>query len=90
MGNSVQKIGEGAFQECKKLHTVILNNGLQEIGNAAFSSCESLLSLEIPNSVINIARLAFYYSPENFTIIGITGSTAEQFAINNNIKFETK
>ncbi len=39
---SVQKILENAFNNCRRLKSLVLCNHLKEIGNSAFSYCKSL------------------------------------------------
>ena len=58
--DSVMKIGNGAFENCKSLTSVNIPNSLTTIGNGAFSGCSSLTSVTIPNSVTTIGETAFY------------------------------
>lgn len=56
---SVTIIGEGAFQDCINLTSVVIPNGVTSIGDYAFFWCVSLASVTIPNSVTNIGDSAF-------------------------------
>ena len=39
--DSVTKIGEGAFNECKSLSSVTIPASVTKIGNIAFADCDS-------------------------------------------------
>ncbi|MBR6552139.1 MAG: leucine-rich repeat protein, partial [Clostridia bacterium] len=49
--SKVEYIGEYAFDDCKQLETITLNDGLKEIKSNAFSDCTALTQLIIPDSV---------------------------------------
>ena len=85
--DSVTEIGENAFSKCKDLKKVKIGKGLTAIPECCFSNCSKLNEIIIPDTVIQIAQNAFK-NCSNFTIIGNIGSSAEQFAKENNIKFE--
>ena len=57
--NSVTSIGDGAFQRCSSLTSIILPNSVTGIGEDAFQGCSSLTSVTIPNSVTSIGEDAF-------------------------------
>lgn len=57
--NSVDSIGNGAFEGCRSLTSVILPNSVKHIGYDAFEYCSNLTSIDIPNSVTSIGRFAF-------------------------------
>ena len=61
IGNSVTKIGEGAFAGCSGLESVTIGNSVTEIGEGAFGSCSGLESIEMPNSVTSIGKNVFSY-----------------------------
>ncbi len=95
--NSVKSIGDYAFQYCGSLTNVTIPDGLTSIGNSAFAGCSSLTSVTIPKSVKSIGEYAvgMYYSYasaeylpiEGFIIYGITGSAAEEYAVENGLQF---
>ncbi|MCQ2387318.1 MAG: leucine-rich repeat domain-containing protein [Clostridia bacterium] len=58
--NSVEVIGDNAFNGCSSLSSVTILNGVEIIGDHAFSGCSSLSSVTIPNSVKTIGFRAFY------------------------------
>ena len=84
--NSVSSIGFCAFQGCSSLSTITIPNSVTNIDNNAFSLCPSLTSIIIPDSVKNIGRDMFYQS-DRVTIYGINNSYAQEYAVNNYIKF---
>ncbi len=57
--NSVKKIENKAFYDCKELKSIDIPNSVTNIGNYAFSDCGSLTSIEIPSSVTEIGDAAF-------------------------------
>ncbi|HJJ48631.1 MAG TPA: leucine-rich repeat protein [Methanocorpusculum sp.] len=50
-GQSLKRIGEGAFQLCYKLPYVILPEGLTDIESKAFSDCSNLYAVVLPESL---------------------------------------
>lgn len=52
-------IGEGAFDGCFELESVVLPNCVIDIYHEAFYGCESLKSIIIPQSVKFIGNAAF-------------------------------
>ncbi len=57
--DSVEKIGEGAFKNCKNLERIDFGNGLSVIGNGAFENCVSLRLALVPHSVRELGDGAF-------------------------------
>lgn len=57
---TVTKIGENAFRNCRKVKTVILHDGVTKIETAAFFGCSSLTEITIGNGVMQIAKAAFW------------------------------
>ena len=49
----------GAFEECKKLETVVIGNGLTSISNDTFQNCTALKSVMIGDFVATIGESAF-------------------------------
>lgn len=84
-GKNLKKISEQAFFNCSKLSEVKLNDGLEKLGSVAFALCKNLKSIYIPQSVNEILSFDLMY--EDFTIYGMTGSKAEEFANEYNFKF---
>lgn len=57
--NTVKKIGDYAFNECKGLASLTLSNTLDSIGESAFYQCP-LTAIEFPASIRSIGSSAFY------------------------------
>lgn len=86
--DNVTEIGENAFSKCKSLEKAILGKGITFIPECCFSNCGSLKEVIIPDNVTEIANNAFKNCGE-FTIFSTAGSYAEQYAKENNIKFQS-
>ena len=57
--NTVVKIGNHAFQDCKALKSVLIPDSVTEIGEDAFAGCYGLANIVIPDSVTVIGSAAF-------------------------------
>lgn len=57
---NLKKIGEGAFEGCRGVTSISLNEGLESLGKAVFSNCISLNKITIPESITNIPDSCFY------------------------------
>ena len=57
--DSVTKISDNAFSDCKSLTSVTIGNSVKSIGYQAFWNCTSLTSIIIPDSVTSIGSEAF-------------------------------
>ena len=57
--NSVTRIGQAAFQNCKRLLSVRIPNSVVSVGQNAFQGCSGMTSITIPNSVTSIGEAAF-------------------------------
>ena len=76
--DSVTKIGDEAFGECRQLVSIIIPDTVTEIGASAFANCESLQNVTIPENITLIRDRTFLccYSitemviPEGVTQIG--------------------
>ena len=76
--NSITKIGDYAFQNCRQLVSITLPNSIASIPLCAFEGCTNLKDVIIPNSVTKIYESAFaacsglvnIIIPNNVTFIG--------------------
>lgn len=81
-GSSLKTIGQYAFSGSKKLNVVKLNNGLEILEWGSFG-LTNLTEIEIPSTVTTINYPFNVNNDEHYiTIIGETGSVAEQFVNN--------
>lgn len=78
-GSEVKKIDMYAFNGCKKLHAIELNDGLETLGGLCFA-LTNLTEIEIPSSVTEI-NYPFTVNDDNhyITVIAEAGSSAEQY-----------
>ena len=95
----VKTIGEFMFWGCTSLAGVNIGNGVEQIGKEAFFGCESLKSVKIPLSVTSIGdhALGYYYAQpsgsaaykkySDFTVCGVIGSAADEYADEEGHKF---
>jgi len=96
--NTVTIISATAFCDCSNLTSITIPNSVKSIGGQAFQGCINITSIEIPKSVTSIgsSALGFYdvgfgYEDkriDGFIIKCYSGSAAETYAKNNNIKYE--
>ena len=77
---SIDRIGEGMFQNCLMLSRVKIPQGAESIGASAFASCSRLTQVLIPDSVATIETAAFASCP--LTDIYFTGTEAQWNSIN--------
>lgn len=59
---SITKIPQGAFKNCKFLTSVDMPNSLTMIGDSAFYGCSRLRELSLPSKISEIGGYAFAYS----------------------------
>ena len=82
--NSVQTIGESAFQNCPGLKNVDLTNtSLVTLGTDAFGNCANLESMKLPDSVTTYGRGVFNNCPKLASInypLGLASSGTNVYA----------
>lgn len=93
--NSLRSIGDLCFSGCEQLKSVKTGGELAEIGCGAFYMCPKLMSIRIPSACKSIGDQALGYGcrgnepvrNERLTILGVSGSAAEEYASENGIGF---
>lgn len=82
--DSVKRISDNAFTECRALTTVVLGNGVTVIEESAFARARNLTNINIPDSVTTIGNAAFVNSgiininiPAGVTEIGFEALAAD-------------
>ena len=77
--------------ECTALKSITIPEGITGFKFDPFSGCTALVEITFPKSVRNISRNAFVnlksFQNGTLTIKGYSGSDAEKFAANNQIRF---
>ena len=75
--DTVKKIGESAFYECKKLKNVHIPDSVTDLEPYSFGDCYALASFNIPKGITEIPAYAFEWAnitsldiPDNITKIG--------------------
>ncbi len=86
---SLVSIVGNTFSDCDKLEIVVIGGKVEEIGTEAFKNCGSLDTVVIPDSVTAISDDAFKNANEDMVIYCNEGSYAQEYAIQNNIKYTT-
>ena len=59
LSNSIENIGDYAFQNNTALTTAVLGNNVKTIGKYAFSGCSNLASLNLGKSLVSIGDYSF-------------------------------
>lgn len=73
------RIGYGAFERCRMIESLSLNDAIETIGDSAFYSCESLSSIKFPSRINRIGRNTFTYC------YSLGTSVLPEFAIPNTV-----
>ena len=86
--SSMTEISNYAFSGCTNLASVTIPEGVTKIDGGAFGSCASLTSVTLPASVKKMDQDVFWRCKGRITIHAPAGSYAQQYAKENNIRFE--
>ena len=86
LGTGITTIPESTFEHCDVLESIALPYRVASIGANAFKNAVAFKSITIPRATESIGNGAFSY-PANLTIYGVSGTYAETYANENNIKF---
>ena len=96
--NNVEYIDHEAFNNCSSLSTIIIPSSIIFLGDEAFFGCTALNRITILSHDVQLGKICIgYYRDDeglykkntNLVIEGYTGSTAEQYAKENDFKFVT-
>jgi len=91
--NDMSEIGYQAFAECESLENVNIPVNAKSIGDSAFYNARALKEIVIPMSVDKIAENVFkgtsFTSDSDAVIVCAENSYAQQYAVDNNIKYRT-
>lgn len=82
----VTSIGKNAFNGSAIKSEVSFSDKLTEIGESAFDNCAGLVKAVFAGSETKIGSSAFAHCPD-LTIYALTGSSAHQYALTENIPF---
>lgn len=82
---SIERVGKGAFENCKGLKEIELPYSINYVGDNAFLGCENLRRVVFCNPDCEIGKNAL---PKDTVIYCFDGSTAVEYAKNNNIPYE--
>lgn len=88
LSNNIKRIGTEAFSGTK-LESINIPDGITTIGENAFANCKDLTDVTISKGVTTIEEDAFAECSKDLVIKGEKGSKAEQYAKDNNIKFQS-
>lgn len=96
--DGIDDIQDFAFSECSAIKEVNLPTDLKSIGSGAFSSCTALTKATVNGEATTIGEYAFgcSYGENNtlevqsgFILYGLTGSTADVYAKEVGVQFES-
>ena len=85
--DSVTKIKTSAFEECSSLTSIVIPNSVDTIETNAFRSCTNLSIVTICHPNASIGGFAFKACATGLVIRGWEDSTAQTYAMNNDITF---
>ena len=83
--NNLRTIEYKAFALCENLKNISIPEGVKNIEEMAFYGSYKLKTATIPNSVTSMGEKVF--NSKDITIYGTSGSYAQTYAKNNNLKF---
>ena len=97
LSKNLTALNNSVFEKCTGLNTIVIPDKVTTIFGAsdwsttvmgAFKECSGLKSILIPESVSTIEKYAFYKASNKFTVYGVKGSYAEEWAKENNYTFD--
>lgn len=85
-GSGLEYLNYSLFVSCKSLKEVIIPSNITEIQGCCFFSCSTIEKIVIPRETVTIGKNAIY-NCDNVTIYCYEGSTAQEYAISENIPY---
>ena len=89
LGSGVEYMGDLVFSYCSSLTTLSIPEGTTTIG-ALFCFCPSLKEVYIPASVTEITGMVLNDTCPNGVIVTPSGSVAEQYAIEHELRYRNE
>lgn len=86
--STVTIIKEFAFSDCSAISEIVVPSSVTEIERGAFSNCSRLTTVTIPDNVETIGTSIFAYIKDNVTVKCYIDTTAYNYAVDNEIKYE--
>ncbi len=86
LGTGLTEIPDYAFSNCPALESLILPYRITTIGRSVFLNDTAFVAVTIPRATTSISANAFSY-PDQLTIYGVAGTTAETYAKEIGAKF---
>ncbi len=88
----VKRIGGNAFKNCRHLEQITIPENVEKIGESAFYGCSELKDITVFSKDIELSSSGIGYSHSgellsDVVIHGYSGSTAEEYANENNFEF---
>ena len=87
LSENMTKIDRCMFENCSGLKHIEIPENVTTLEYEAFRGCYNLKSIILKDNISSI-NIQVFYSCGNLTIYGNKGSYAEEYAIDNNIKFD--
>ncbi len=85
--DSVKYIWHYAFENCDSLTNFEFPEGIEIVNSGVLIECDNIMSVVIPDSVTEIGEM-LVSGNDGYTIYGESGSVAQTYADNNQIKFK--
>ncbi len=87
--DSVTELGQYAFYINDNIENVTIASGVSKIANYNFRKCNNLKSVTVLNKDATFGSGVFTECPSAFVVKGYAGSTADSYASENSLTFET-
>jgi hypothetical protein len=81
------EIGESAFAMCEGIGTIAIPEGVTALKKNTFMECANLRTVQVPASVLSFGWEVFADCHGSMRIFGYSGSQAEAYALENEIRF---